>query len=341
MKPLVSILIPAYNSEAVLPAAIESALSQSWPAKEIIVVDDGSADGTAAVAKQFTKRGVRVLEKENGGAAAARNFAYEHSQGDYIQWLDADDLLSPDKILNQMAVLSAGGERILASCPWGRFRHRPHRTSFLPTSLWCDLSPVEWMLRKMGENLHMQTATWLSSRALCEAAGPWNPELLSDDDGEYFCRVILGSEGIRFVEESKVHYRVMPASRLSHIGASSRKKEAMVKSMKLHIRYLLSLEESDRVRDACLRYIHTWLIYFYPERPDLMDELKAVAKTLGGELTPPRLRWKYAWLAPVVGWEKAKELQTLLPESKARLLDWWDRWMLRMEGTASCPAPRG
>src|SRR5207237_10098693 len=69
-------------------------------------------------------------------------------------------------------------------------------------------SPVEWLLRKMGENLHMQTATWLTSRELAQAAGPWNTRLLSDDDSEYFCRVLLASKATRFVPEARMFYRI-------------------------------------------------------------------------------------------------------------------------------------
>ena len=81
--------------------------------------------------------------------------------------------------------------------------YRTERARFIPTSLWQDLTPVEWLLRKMGEDQHMQTATWLTSRELAEAAGSWDTRLLSDDDGEYFCRVLLASEGSRFVPEAE------------------------------------------------------------------------------------------------------------------------------------------
>ena len=62
---------------------------------------------------------------------------------------------------------------------------------FVPTSLWSDLSPCEWLVRQMEENIYMQTATWLVSREVTEAAGPWDTRLLGDDDGEYFSRVLL------------------------------------------------------------------------------------------------------------------------------------------------------
>ena len=68
----------------------------------------------------------------------------------------------------------------------GRFFYRWRQTQFIPSALWCDLSPSEWFLRYMENDIYMQTATWLVSREVTEAAGPWDTRLLGDDDGEYF-----------------------------------------------------------------------------------------------------------------------------------------------------------
>jgi glycosyltransferase involved in cell wall biosynthesis len=332
MKPLVSILIPAHNAENLIAHTIQSAIGQTWPRKEIIVVDDGSGDRTADEARRFASKGVAVVTVENQGAAAARNHALKLSQGDYIQWLDADDLLGPDKIGRQLAALREGdGRHTLLSGSWGYFNYRTDRARFLATSLWHDLSPVEWLLRKMSENLHMQTATWLTSRELAEKAGAWDTRLLSDDDGEYFCRVLLASKGTRFVPEARVFYRLTPSSRLSQIGTSNRKKDAMLVSMKLHIEYLRSLEESERVRQVCLTYMQNWFDAFYPERPDIVAELQGLAAQLQGRLEKPRLRWKYAWMAPIFGFESAKRAQMVLPEFKASLVRRWDKAMYRFE----------
>jgi glycosyltransferase involved in cell wall biosynthesis len=331
-KPLVSILIPAYNSEEWITDTLRSALAQSWERKEIIIVDDGSRDRTAEVARQFASNQVKVVTKENGGAAAARNHALQLSQGDYIQWLDADDLLAPDKVERQLAAIGeAGDRRVLLSSPWGYFNYRPERARFVATSLWSDLAPVEWLLRKLSENLHQQTATWLTSRELADAAGPWDTRMISDDDGEYYCRVLLASKGTRFVRESKVFYRVTSSSRWSFIGTSDKKKNAMLLSMKLHVGYLRSLEESDRVRKACLAYLQNWFHNFYPDRPDIVSELQALAEELGGHLEIPRLRWKYAWMEPIFGLDAAKHAQMMLPQMKASMIRSWDKAMYKLE----------
>ena len=331
MKALVSILIPAYNAERWIADTIRSAIGQTWPRKEIIVVDDGSADRTVAVARQFSSANVQVVTQKNQGAAATRNHALSLSQGDYIQWLDADDLLSPDKVSRQLEVAKWQDSRTLLSSAWGFFVYRTDRAKFSSTSLWRDLSPVEWLLRKLGENLHMQTATWLVSRELTEAAGPWDIRLFVDDDGEYFCRVILAANDIRFVPEAKVFYRITSENRLSNIGQSDRKKEAMLLSMRLHVDYIRSLEDSDRVRGACVKYLQIWLIRFYPERPDIVEALQELARDLGGRLEMPRLRWKYAWIAPLFGWGAAKQAQLALPQFKASLMRRWDHAMHRLE----------
>ena len=177
--------------------------------------------------------------------------------------LDADDLLAPDKIERQLAALrEVDSRRILLSSPWAPFYYRTRHARFVRNSLWQDLSPVEWLLRKMGENLHMQNATWLVSRELAEAAGPWDTRLHYDQDGEYFCRVLLASEGTRFVPGTGIFYRVSGSNRMSYIGNSDKKKDSLLLSMKLHIQYLRSLEESERVRKACLTYLQNWYQHF-------------------------------------------------------------------------------
>jgi len=331
MEPLVSILIPAYNAEEWISDTIKSALDQTWPRKEIVIVNDGSKDRTLAVARRFASGNVAVIDHENQGAAGTRNTAFSNCQGDYIQWLDADDLLVPNKVASQMDVaMQCGDIQTLISGPWGGFRYRVDKAKFVSTPLCADLSPVEWLLRKMGLNLHMQTATWLTSRHLTEAAGPWNTKLLGDDDGEYFCRVLLSSNGVRFVPDARVLYRITGSSRLSHIGFSQRKIEAQFLSMQMHIRYLRSLEDSERVRAACVQYLQNWLMVFYPERMDIVGQARELAKELGGKLQDPKVRWKYSWIESLFGLETAKRAQIVLPSAKASMFNVWDKTMHRL-----------
>jgi O-antigen/teichoic acid export membrane protein/glycosyltransferase involved in cell wall biosynthesis len=330
--PLVSILIPAYNAEEWIPSTLKSALAQTWPRTEIIVVDDGSKDATVAIARQFEPRGVRVISQRNQGASAARNNAFSQCHGDYIQWLDADDLLAPDKIAKQMEFVMAGGSKeTLLSSPWGRFMYRHSRARFIPSDLWRDLTPQEWLLRKMDQNIYMQTASWLVSRELTEAAGPWDIRLLGDDDGEYFCRVLLASNGVHFVHGANVYYRAFRFDSLSFIGRFPRKIEAHWISMQLHIKYLRSLGDDDRARAACLQYLRDALIYFYPERSHILDEANELAKELGGTLGTPYLSWKYRWLTFCFGWVAVKPTQNFVRKIRWGLATKLDYLLYRLE----------
>jgi glycosyltransferase involved in cell wall biosynthesis len=332
MKPRVSILIPAYNAEKWISYTIRSALGQTWPHKEVVVVDDGSTDRTAAIVRRFASRGVKLFSKANEGLSAAQNDAFRLSRGDYIQWLDADDLLALDKVERQLNALRRGdNKKILLSSPWAPFFYRTRSAKFVRNSVWEDLPPVEWLYRKLNENLHMQNATWLVSREVTEAAGPWDTGLHYDQDGEYFTRVLLASEGTRFVPETGIFYRVTSVNRISYIGSSDKKKDSLLRAMKLHIQYIRSLEDSERVRKACLNYLQNWYFNFYPERPDIVAEVQKLAGELGGCLKVPDLRWKYAWMKSTFGWETAKWAQSFLPQVKSACLRKCDRAMFLLE----------
>jgi hypothetical protein len=105
----------------------------------------------------------------------------------------------------------------------------------------------------------------------------------------------------------------------------------MLVSMKLHVRYLRSLEESERVRKACLTYLQNWYEHFYPERPDIISELQNLAEQLRGKLEEARLRWKFAWIRPILGWKAAKWAQLALPQLKASIVRRWDKVMCKLE----------
>jgi glycosyltransferase involved in cell wall biosynthesis len=308
---LVSILVPAYNAEKWIAQTLRSAINQTWEKKEIIVVDDGSSDETFKVAKQFESKIVRVVTQENRGACGARNKARSLAQGDYIQWLDADDLLSPEKVSRQMG--ARGDEQnglTLFTSAWGKFYFRHERASFIPDSLWCDLLPVDWIMTKFVEGVWMNPAAWLVSRRLSELAGLWDERISSsgDDDGEYLCRIVARSEKVKFVQEAKSYYRI------GNVGSLSwRKSDQALKSFFtatcLCVDHLLSLEDSDRTRAACLELLRKRYRYFHMGSPEIIREANGVAQNLGGCLKSPPESWRFFLVRQVVGRELAMKFK--------------------------------
>lgn len=113
-QPLISVIIPAYNAERFLPETLRSACAQTYRRLEIVVVDDGSTDGTADIARFFEAGDarVRLLQQKNAGVAAARNLGIAHSRGQFIAPLDADDVWYPRKLERQVEILLAADQSV-------------------------------------------------------------------------------------------------------------------------------------------------------------------------------------------------------------------------------------
>ena len=311
MKQLVSILIPAFNAQNWIRDCIESALAQTWSWKEIIVVDDGSRDATFETARSYASPNVQVTSQENRGASAARNQALSLAQGDYIQWLDADDLLAQNKIARQLEDAEHGRtSRVLLSGSWGRFYNHPERSRFRPTSLWRDLQPVEWLLRKVKRNEWMAIESWLVSRKLTDLTGPWNEELTLNDDGEYFCRVVSACTEIRFISDAKCFCRGGNVESLSYaMNLKEEKLKSQFQALRFIIQSLRFLEDSPRTQAACLMLLEKWAGYFHQKIPEMYREMECLAIELGGELLAPLPDFKLKLMSKLVGPRNALRVQ--------------------------------
>ena len=111
MKPLVSIVIPCFRQAHYLPMAVESAFSQSYPAVQTIVVNDGSDDETDSIARGYGDR-IIYVSRQNGGLAVARNSGFSVAEGKYVVFLDADDLLCPDALLHAVGAMEGKDDRM-------------------------------------------------------------------------------------------------------------------------------------------------------------------------------------------------------------------------------------
>ncbi|MCB0336941.1 MAG: glycosyltransferase family 2 protein, partial [Bdellovibrionales bacterium] len=144
-QPLVSILMPVHNAAPYLRASIESVSAQSYANWELIVVDDHSDDTSLSVAQEFTSEPrITVLAGSNHGASACRNQAFLASKGDFVKFLDADDILSETHIEQQVPAVIENPMQVACSA-WTRFEHAiPDRAILTPDSSWRTLEPLDW-----------------------------------------------------------------------------------------------------------------------------------------------------------------------------------------------------
>ena len=207
--PLISCIVPVFNGERYLGEALESILKQSYQSLQIIVVDDGSTDGTAAVIDHYEEQ-VRFLRQPNAGTAVARNSGLNAAEGEFVAFLDADDLWHPEKLERQMA----------------RFQARPELDYCVAhaQNFWVpELIEEERRFRdhRISKPLPgYATGTLLARHALFGTVGLFNPNIKHADDTEWFLRVSEHGAAMELLPDVLL-YRRLHQTNLSRLRASN------------------------------------------------------------------------------------------------------------------------
>jgi glycosyltransferase involved in cell wall biosynthesis len=203
-QPLISVVIPAYNGEAFLDQAIESALEQTWPRTEVVVVDDGSTDRSAEIAGSYP---VKLMRQENRGVAAARNRGLDVTKGDLFSFLDQDDMLRPEKLECQLEALLAQPEAGMSSC-----RMRIFLEPGCPVPDWIDPD-------LLGRELHsLHLGTILVWRRTFEQVGRFDDSYRWGNDTDWFMRSREAEVPIAKVGEALMLYRVHDRNESLRVG---------------------------------------------------------------------------------------------------------------------------
>lgn len=308
--PLVSVLIPCHNAERWIGETISSVLEQTHSNLEVIVVDDGSTDGSLERLRAFTDPRIRVIGQPNGGAAKARNTALEASRGSLVQWLDADDLLDPQKIACQVVQL-LGHPCHVACAAWARFTQTPREADCTIEEVPYRSEPLTWLLRALDSGGGMLfPARWLIPRPIVETAGPWDESLTLNDDGEYFTRIVLASQGVLTCEQAKCYYRSGIEGSLS----SSRSPAAWSSyyhSIELITARLLRTGPTESTKMACSKLWQHFAQAVFPYDADLCDEAMGHASQLHPVELAAEGGRAFLAISSVFGWRLAMRLRQI------------------------------
>lgn len=200
-RPTVAVVIPAFNCADVLGQAVQSALNQSWPPDEVVVVDDGSTDGSAEVAQSFGGR-VRVLRLPNGGVARARNVGAQAASAELIAFLDGDDAFVPTRLEKLVGLLGASTAAFVWSDAW-RWDGTTTTKRLIPKT---KLKGIDLGLDAfLDDNLFSPHI--VIRRSVFRGVGGFDESLRVSEDYEFYFRTLLAGHRYAYVDEPLYLYR--------------------------------------------------------------------------------------------------------------------------------------
>lgn len=313
--PLVSIIIPVYNKASFVRDTLDSALKQSYSNTEIIVVNDGSTDSSLVILKEFALQfpdRIKLIDSENQGVSAATNLGIKAAKGEYIQFLDADDILSRDKIERQLNLLQGYGYEVMASCEWKNFKKSINETIPVPYEVFRDFdSGLEVLLRFWNHQEMMAISSWLTHKCLIEKVGNWNDSLIINQDGEFFCRVLAHAGEVVYEPVGKVFYRQPGQENVSQ-QRSAKAARSLLDSYISYEKIVLEIEDSHRVRTALKKIYLKFLYDTFPDYPPLLVEAKYRIKRLGVKQRVHIGGPKFQFMSKYLGFETALKLKRLI-----------------------------
>ncbi|HUX35674.1 MAG TPA: glycosyltransferase [Candidatus Paceibacterota bacterium] len=227
-KPLVSILIPAYNAEKFVKAAIDSALGQTYKNIEVVVINDGSTDGTAEAVKPYlSDKRIIYFEQPNGGISKARNKAFELSHGDYITFLDADDLEAPSKVEDEVNFLESHKDYGVAYCRVLSFYDdAPDKKYGYDRTM-----PSGDIFRELLRHQFINPGSVMMRRDVFASENGFNPDFRDAEDWDLWRR--LSYKGVKFGYVDKpLHYNRMSRKSLSGFHNQVKMKKMNLRSFR-------------------------------------------------------------------------------------------------------------
>jgi glycosyltransferase involved in cell wall biosynthesis len=307
----VSVIMPVYNCERFIPEAITSVLVQTYKNIELIIVDDGSTDGSYKIAKSYESENVKVFTQNNSGACKARNFAFNISTGDYIQYLDADDILAPNKISVHVNLLEKHGSDCIVFCSY------THNYDSFKKNLYLDqeinknyFTPLDLYIDIFKAKGNIAGISWLLPREIIQQTPQWNEQLIKAQDLPFFVNIALKTSKVLFSKDTLVYYRITGFN----ITANQNPKaiESVLLSAKSVQESVLRYENSERVREALVFLLSSiFCIYYSKKTSDQLRIIERDINTLNGKLIYSGNKY-FGYLSKIIGIKSALLLKRTL-----------------------------
>lgn len=313
MNPKVSVVIPTYNRADKVGKAIESAMAQTFPDLEVIVVDDGSSDDTGRVLGKLYGNRIRYIAQGNQGASVARNKGIEQARGEWIAFLDSDDLWERDKLDWQLRTLEQFGSQCGGCYTDTRFFNYPeNRTMFQMAegnyrhegTMGVNKDVLRLLVRPGGAGMVVCLSSFMIRADIARSAGGFDPKLLYSQDSEFMFRLAIQT-GFCYVNRPLVWFDRSPAE-VRHVGVAAEwnKMEFFLQDSQLRLEGLLRLNGNlpkpvRKVVREQLREIHSGWTNWYLETGQYGRARAAAARAVRTDLTfNGAAKWLLTWTSP-------------------------------------------
>lgn len=275
--PLVSILIPAYNAEKFVNFALDSALNQTYPNVEVVIVNDGSTDGTAEAVKPYLKsKKIIYSGQPNGGISKARNNAFSLSHGDYITFLDADDIYAPTKVGEEAAFLESHADYGVAYCRVLSFYDdTPERIYGYNRPM-----PSGDIFKQLLKHQFINPGSVMMRREIFADEKGFNPDFRDAEDWDLWRRISY--KGIKFgFVDKPLHFNRMSKKSLSGFHNQVKMKKMNLISFRNLFEKMTEEEKKKYETDAIIRLLKVKLAVAHlllGEKKDALSILKEVLR---------------------------------------------------------------
>lgn len=308
--PLVSVVIPVRNGMPFIRKCVSSAAEQTWSSTEVIVVDDGSTDGSSECVQDCGYRNIKLIQGTGSGACAARNAGLAASSGEFVQFLDADDLLGPNKIELQVQQLlgALSSESCVSYSRLTQFRDGSDPEAGIT---WHDVHrsmdrPVDLLIEILDSGRFIQTGQWLIPRSLAISAGPWDENLCADQDGDYFSRVLVRATACVACPDAVAYYRRMNTGLQISAGKTQDHFESRMQALDRKLSLVRGIADEQQMRKIISRQCGQLAFSSYPCNVPVTRRCLAMLKAHGVEFVPefPTLRLRL--ISKFLGWRVAR-----------------------------------
>lgn len=289
-------------------------MAQTYIHWECIVIDDHSTDKSVSIVQEYIANHpgkFKLIYNARKGACAARNIGFENSKGDYIQYLDADDILGENKIENQIMLLQDKKDCI-STCNWVRFFDHINEKELkqgMSHEIMMDQDALPWLTKNKMVTLH----AWLTPKSIIDKTGGWNESLVLSQDGEFFARVVVNAKKVLFCSDVEVYYR-------SNLFGSISSKYETTEGRKSNFKAIASIEhvvleqfgKMDMTAQLLADKYQNFVYRTFPFETKLINKAQEKILYYGGSALKPPFRGKTKILSNIFGWKLAKRIKYLI-----------------------------